>query len=72
MEYPSNEIIGPFKTELGWHLVKVYDYNETDITSNTERQQAKIEIAKSKTEIRFKDWLDSLVMISKIKYIESN
>lgn len=69
-EYPKKDIIGPFKTEMGWHLVKIYDFREQDFTNEAEKQTAKIEIARNKTEIRFKDWIDALIKNSKIKYFE--
>lgn len=67
-EYPTKKLIGPFKTELGWHLIKVYDFRKSDITSDTIREKAKIEIAKNKTEIRYQDWLDALLKNTKITY----
>lgn len=67
-EYPTKKLIGPFKTELGWHLIKVYNYRENDITDEAEREKAKISIARNKTEIRFNDWINALVKNSKIKY----
>ncbi len=69
-EYPKKNIIGPFKTEIGWHLVKIYDFREQDFSNEVEKQTAKIEIARNKTEIRFKDWIDALIKNSKIKYYE--
>ena len=70
--YPSQNLIGPFKTDLGWHLVKVYDFQEADLTNENEREKVKIELAKQKTEIRFKDWLNALLQNSKIKYFDEN
>jgi len=70
--YPSQTLIGPFKTDLGWHLVKVYDFQEADMTNETEREIVKIELAREKTEIRFKDWLNALLKNSKIKYFDNN
>ena len=70
--YPTQSLIGPFKTDLGWHLVKVYDFQEADVTNQTEREKVKIELAREKTEIRFKDWLNALLRNSKIKYFDDN
>lgn len=67
-QYPAKKLIGPFKTELGWHLIQVYDFRESDVTSDTIREKAKIEIARNKTEIRYQDWLDALIKNSKITY----
>ena len=70
--YPKQDLIGPFKTELGWHLIKVYGFREEDFTNEAEQQRAKIQIAREKTELRFKDWLDALVKNSNIKYFDVN
>ena len=67
--YPQKDLIGPFKTELGWHLIKVYDYRESDITNESDQEIARIEIAKMKAELRFEDWLNSLIEKSKIQII---
>jgi len=71
-KYPSEELLGPFKTDLGWHLVKVYDFREQDLTNDAEKQKVKIQIAQNKTEIRFKDWINALVKNSEIKYLNEN
>jgi len=71
-EYPVKKIIGPFKTQLGWHLVKVYNFRESDETENSERENIKIEIARKKTEFRFNDWFDALLKNSKIKYFNED
>ena len=70
--FPKENLIGPFKTQLGWHLVKVYDFREADFTSEAEHQRIKIEIARNKAELRFEDWLEALITNSKIKYFEDN
>ena len=66
----NKNIYGPFKTELGWHLVKVYNFREIDLSNDLEKHTAKIEIARNKTDIRFQDWLDALINNSKIKYFD--
>jgi len=63
----QKDMIGPFKTEVGWHLVKIYDQREHDITSLAIREKAKIQIARKKTELRFEDWLQALKQNSRIK-----
>jgi len=67
--YPQKDLIGPFKTELGWHIIKVYDFRESDITNETDQEIARIEIAKMKAELRFEDWVNSLIERSKIQII---
>lgn len=71
-KYPKEKLIGPFKTELGWHLLNVYDYRERDITNETNRETARLNLVLSKTELRFKDWIDALVKGSRIEIIEKN
>jgi len=68
--FPEKKVIGPFKTDLGWHLLKIYDFREHDITMDTKRNSAKLQIAQKKTEIRYLDWLDALYKNSKITYLE--
>ena len=71
-KYPQEKIIGPFKTELGWHLLKVINFRESDQTNQREREVAKIELARKKTDLRFQDWLNGLRKNSEIKLIDDN
>jgi peptidyl-prolyl cis-trans isomerase SurA len=66
--YPKENIIGPFKTEMGWHLVKIFDFQEKDITDDNEKQIARNEIIKRKSDIKFNDWVTGLIKNSEIKY----
>ena len=68
----QKDMIGPFKTEVGWHLVKIYNQRENDITSLAIREKAKIEIARKKTELRFEDWLQALKQNSRIKIFKED
>lgn len=69
-KYPNEKLIGPFKTELGWHLLYIYDYRERDVTNETNIEAAKLELINYKTELRFNDWKDALLNNSKIQIIE--
>lgn len=69
-KFPEKKIIGPFKTDLGWHLLKVFDLQDRDITEDTIKQSARIQIAKKITEIRYLDWLDALIKNSSVNYFE--
>jgi len=69
-KFPEKKIIGPFKTDLGWHLLKVFDLQDRDITKDAIKQNARIQIARKKTEIRYLDWLDALVKNSNVNYFE--
>jgi peptidyl-prolyl cis-trans isomerase SurA len=55
-----NEISEPFKTALGWHLIKVSDRREKDMSSESLRQKVKESLLKQKTDIRFNDWVKTL------------
>lgn len=68
-KYPKETLLGPFQTEIGWHLIKIYNHRENDISNESNKEIAKIEIAKAKTELRFKDWLNALIENSKIQII---
>ena len=70
IKFPEKKIIGPFKTDLGWHLLKVFELQDRDITEDTIKQTARIQIARKKTEIRYLDWLDALVKNSSVNYFE--
>lgn len=45
---------------------------ERDITNETNRETARLNLVLSKTELRFKDWIDALVKGSRIEIIEKN
>ena len=55
-----NEISEPFKTSLGWHLIQINDRRKKDLSSDSLRQKVKGSLLNQKTEIRFKDWVDTL------------
>jgi peptidyl-prolyl cis-trans isomerase SurA len=70
--YPEKKLIGPFKTDLGWHLIKVYDFRNNDISDDASRGLTKITLARKKTELRYIDWLDALKKNSSIKFIKND
>jgi len=70
--YPEKKLIGPFKTDLGWHLIKVYDFRNNDISDDASRRLTKITLARKKTELRYIDWLDALEKNSSIKFIKND
>ena len=70
--YPKENLIGPFKTQLGWHLIYIYDYQERDVTNESNKEIAKLELIRAKTELRFEDWFAVLIENSKIKIVEDN
>ena len=55
-----DEISQPVKTALGWHLIQVIERREKDLSSDSLRQRVKEGLLKQKTEIKFKDWIETL------------
>ena len=55
-----NAVSDPFKTSLGWHLIQINDRREKDLSSDSLRQKVKGSLLKQKTEMRFKDWVETL------------
>jgi peptidyl-prolyl cis-trans isomerase SurA len=55
-----NEVSEPFKTSLGWHLIQINDRREKDLSSDSLRQKVKGSLLKQKTEMGFKDWVETL------------
>ena len=53
----KGDIVGPFKTSFGWHLLEVLDTREHDVGDHALRQQAITEIRKSKSEEEIRLWL---------------
>ena len=55
-----NEVSEPFKTSLGWHLIQINDRREKDLSSDSLRQKVKGSLLNQKTEMRFKDWVETI------------
>lgn len=45
---------------------------EKEMTNEFNREIAKLELIRAKTELRFKDWMAVLIENSKIKIVEDN
>ena len=60
-------LVGPFKTQYGWHLVEVLDVREKNVTDSVLRNQAVSDIRKSKTEKERKEWLLQLRETRKVE-----
>jgi len=54
------KVSGPFFTEIGWVLLLVSEKRNKDITDEKNKLSAKLELLQRKTQIKYKDWLDSL------------
>jgi len=46
------------------------DFRESDVTDQSTRDAARLDIVNEKTELRFRDWFQSLLENSNIRYIE--
>ena len=68
----SQSLVGPLNTEVGWHLLKIYETREEDISSQSKRDQARLELINKKTDIAFKDWIESLKENSTIKILDND
>ena len=55
-----NEISKPINTPLGWHLLQVIERRDNDLTDESIKYSARIELINQKTELIFKDWIKQL------------
>jgi len=55
-----NEISNPINTPLGWHLMMVTDRRENDLTDESIKYGARVQLIKQKTELIFRDWIKQL------------
>ena len=69
-KYQQEKLIGPFETDIGWHLIKIYAHQNSDISDDISRQSTLLELKRKKTEIRFRDWVLSLKDNTQIKILE--
>ncbi len=67
-----NTIIGPFKTATGWILVELLGKREKDITEDSRKLSARLQILNFKAEIKYKDWYDALKQQSNIEILTNN
>ena len=66
-----NNLIGPFKTSSGWHLIELIGKREKDVTEDSRKLAARIKILNYKAEIRYKDWFEILKQSSNIEMISN-
>ena len=55
-----NQISKPINSPLGWHIVQVTDRRENDLTDESIKYSARMQLVKQKTELIFKDWIKQL------------
>ena len=54
------KVSGPFSTEVGWVLLLINEKRNKDITEEKSKLSIRREIVQRKTEIKYKDWINSL------------
>ena len=55
-----NDISDPINTPLGWHILKVTDRRDNDLTDESFKYSARIQLINQKTELIYKDWIKQL------------
>lgn len=53
-------MMGVAQTQFGWHLIKVLERRNTDVSVQQQRQQARVAIGTFKSDEQFQDWLRQL------------
>lgn len=72
LDYAKEKLIGPFKTDFGWHLIKVYDFREKNISDNLMKEKARVSLIRKKIDLRYQDWVKGLIQNSTIKYLKED
>lgn len=62
-------ISAPFKSEFGWHLLKVTETRKTDQTEDAYMQKAYEQLVNQKGQAMAKDWIKALRQQADIQYI---
>jgi len=52
-----NEMSSPFQTDIGWHIVKLLDKKQADVTEEFKRQQAEQAIRQRKMQQTIESWV---------------
>jgi len=51
------ELSGPVRTNFGWHLIQVEERRTQDITTERQRDQARVALRQRKSDEMFQDWV---------------
>ena len=66
----NNEISEPIKTSASWHLIKKIDQRNYDVTNDSLKQQARLEIINKKINSRYSSWVKNIMNNYVIQFIE--
>ncbi|MDI9244187.1 peptidylprolyl isomerase [Marinobacter sp. CHS3-4] len=57
MNASVGELVGPFRSQFGWHILQVQDRRQQDISAEVERGEARQAIFRRKFDIELQNWL---------------
>jgi len=56
----KNQVSGPFKTDLGWHIIQYTDFKFDDVAAENIDNKIKFELISERTELLYQDWFSAL------------
>lgn len=65
----TNQISAPFKSQFGWHILKVTDIRDGDRTEDAYHQRAYQQLVNKQAEEASKDWIKALRKTANIQYV---
>ncbi|MEG9488626.1 peptidylprolyl isomerase [Mannheimia indoligenes] len=65
----ANQISAPFKSQFGWHTLKVTDIRDGDRTEDAYHQRAYQQLVNKQAEEASKDWIKALRKTANIQYV---
>lgn len=65
----KDHISAPFKSQFGWHILKVTDIRDSDRTEDAYRQRAYQQLVNKQAEEASKDWIKALRKRAHIQYV---
>ena len=65
----KSQISAPFKSQFGWHVLKVTDLREGDRTEDAYAQKAYEQLVNQQAQEASKDWVKALRKTAEIQYV---